>query len=457
MMMEIYKKSLHNLKDILDFNNYSYCVSLVYGEGVYYSNPLPDYNSVLTGIKKLPQKMQNITKFFALGMPVMKFELISFLGENIIEHMKNLDLLNYDDEYVWLNNLILISYINCYAFVGNVYYYPTCQSKEQIPYIGPDSYWLSRMICNYVSGNVLDLCSGSGIQAILAAQTSNKVIAVDLDSRATNMIEINACLNKLEDKIEVRNGDLFEVVQNGELFDYIVANPPFIPIPSEVSFPLAGDGGEYGDSIIKRILEKGLKCLRYDGELLMIGQTLGDADAPYLTKAVKKYINFGSVNLTYHSKTLIEHQAYEFAKLSNILNRTTLDSSSWLENYNQVGATHFFNFLLKIKKNNTNILYENYFDDSWLNSDVPILKSSWKKAYENYAVSSNGKHSVIVDEEVVAFLKVVDGNRTIEEIVESMPFKYKIRYGENARIKMISKYMVLCSFLEHHSIILKSE
>jgi len=140
-----------------------------------------------------------------------------------------------------------------------------------------------------------------------------------------------------------------------------------------------------------------------------------------------------------------------------LLNQEEADSNQWLENYAKVGATCFYSFLLKIKNCDTTIFNEIYFDDAWLDSDIPISKSSWKKAYDSYTLSHNGKQNIIVDEEMIEFLKRMDGKRSIAQIVEGMPFKYKVRYGDNSHTKMIVKYMVLCSFLEHNSIITKQD
>lgn len=454
MITEDQKNTLYKVKEVLDYHNYSTLMSLAIGEGVYYKNPLPEYNSVIAAIKKLPSKVQSLGRFFALGIPIQKKEMAKYFDGCIIEELKNMDIVNYDDDYIWMNNLILISYYNCYFIVGNVYYYPTCQSKEQVPYVGPDSYWLSRMIVNNVKGKVLDLCSGSGIQAILSARTADRVVAVDIDLQAVKFIEVNACLNGLSSKIVAKHGNLFDVIGE-EKFDYIIANPPFIPIPSDINFPLAGDGGVAGDSVIECILESCGHHMHFDSELIMIGQTIGDEKKAFLTDLVKKHFGNGQISLTYHSKTIIEHQAEEVAKLCNILNHTNVDSNIWTNHYKKIGATYFYSFMLKIKKNDNHLLNEEYFDDSWLRSDVPVMEGSWKKAYDCYALVANGKQSIVVDEEVIEFIKRIDGSQSLEQIIGSMPMKYKVRYGENYRVKMLAKYIVLCSYLEHNSIMLK--
>lgn len=74
---------------------------------------------------------------------------------------------------------------------------------------------------------VLDMGTGSGVCAIFAARLARRVVAVDINEAAVHCADINARLNRLEHKIDVRQGDLFAPVQ-GEKFDLILFNPPFL-------------------------------------------------------------------------------------------------------------------------------------------------------------------------------------------------------------------------------------
>ncbi len=74
---------------------------------------------------------------------------------------------------------------------------------------------------------VLDMGTGSGVCAIFAARYARRVVAVDINAAAVRCASINARLNHLEHRIEVRHGDLFAPVQ-GERFDLITFNPPFL-------------------------------------------------------------------------------------------------------------------------------------------------------------------------------------------------------------------------------------
>ena len=72
----------------------------------------------------------------------------------------------------------------------------------------------------------LDMGTGSGIGAVFAARRGYRVVGVDLNPEAVRCARVNALLNGLEDRIEVRAGDLFGPVL-GERFDLVLFNPPF--------------------------------------------------------------------------------------------------------------------------------------------------------------------------------------------------------------------------------------
>jgi GNAT superfamily N-acetyltransferase len=72
---------------------------------------------------------------------------------------------------------------------------------------------------------VLDLGTGSGINALAAARAGATVIATDHNPHATNTAQANATRNHLADRIEVRTGDLYDVIE--EAFDLIAFDPPF--------------------------------------------------------------------------------------------------------------------------------------------------------------------------------------------------------------------------------------
>lgn len=114
-----------------------------------------------------------------------------------------------------------------------------------------DSLLLRDALALPPGGRVLDLCTGSGIQALRGAATAQQVVAVDINPRAAAMARLNAQLNGVGN-VEVRVGNLYAPVA-GESFDAIVANPPFVSSPYATG-PSYHSGGPTGDRVLRRIL-----------------------------------------------------------------------------------------------------------------------------------------------------------------------------------------------------------
>ena len=72
---------------------------------------------------------------------------------------------------------------------------------------------------------VLDMGTGSGVNAILASSKATAVVAVDVNPHAVDAARANAALNGVADRIVVVEGDLFDAVDGR--FDLVVFDPPF--------------------------------------------------------------------------------------------------------------------------------------------------------------------------------------------------------------------------------------
>jgi ribosomal protein L3 glutamine methyltransferase len=86
--------------------------------------------------------------------------------------------------------------------------------------------------------SVLDLCTGSGCLAILAALTFPQatVDAVDLSEDALAVAKINVANYQLDDRVRLVKSDLFAALQ-GRTYDLIVSNPPYVKAASMKTLP----------------------------------------------------------------------------------------------------------------------------------------------------------------------------------------------------------------------------
>lgn len=121
---------------------------------------------------------------------------------------------------------------------------------------------------------VLDLGTGSGILAIAAAATASRVIAVDRNPSAVACARDNIAAHSLTDRIDVRHGDLFDPV-NGELFDLVLANPPYLPGSPRTELEAAFLVGDFADRFARALPGH----LADDGRALVILSNQGDQDA----------------------------------------------------------------------------------------------------------------------------------------------------------------------------------
>ena len=122
--------------------------------------------------------------------------------------------------------------------------------------------------------NVLDLGTGSGVCAILAAQRARRVVAIDLNPAAVRCAQINAQIAGLEDRIEVLQGDLFAPVANRR-FDLVLFNPPFVRrAPRDVA-----DYAWCSLDVAERFAAGLEKHLAPFGVALLLLSTFGDAAA----------------------------------------------------------------------------------------------------------------------------------------------------------------------------------
>ena len=74
---------------------------------------------------------------------------------------------------------------------------------------------------------VLDIGTGSGIQAIHAADKASYILATDISNSALKDVEFNAKKHGVEKKIETRISDLFDAIRADEKFDVILVSIPY--------------------------------------------------------------------------------------------------------------------------------------------------------------------------------------------------------------------------------------
>ncbi len=118
--------------------------------------------------------------------------------------------------------------------------------------VNPTSIVLAAITIRRPIEAALDLGTGCGVQALLAARHARRVVATDMNRRALNMTAFNARFNGFKN-VECRHGSFFEPVR-GERFDLIATNPPYVISPeSRYQFR---DAGQRGDGVSRTVAQQ---------------------------------------------------------------------------------------------------------------------------------------------------------------------------------------------------------
>jgi hypothetical protein len=127
---------------------------------------------------------------------------------------------------------------------------PAAEQPDHVAGVHRPSVTLAELTVRRPVARALDVGTGCGIQALLAARHAERVVATDVNERALAFAELNAALNGVEN-VELRHGSFFEPVA-GETFGLAVSNPPYVISPE--SAYLFRDGGLGRDRVSEQVV-----------------------------------------------------------------------------------------------------------------------------------------------------------------------------------------------------------
>lgn len=121
------------------------------------------------------------------------------------------------------------------------------------------SWWAASLLDSVPDGEILELCSGAGQIGLLAvAGSKRRLVCVDVSPLAASYTLANAEAADLSDQVSVRTGSISEVLEPGETFPLVIADPPWVPRAETGRFPedplLAIDGGDDGLDVVHECL-----------------------------------------------------------------------------------------------------------------------------------------------------------------------------------------------------------
>jgi len=134
---------------------------------------------------------------------------------------------------------------------------------------------------------VLDVGTGCGILAILAAEKGAGVIAIDLSPYAIQSAKENAALNNVQNKITFVQAGLLTAFNEKAKFDLILFNAPYLPSTEcemESWIGRSWAGGSDGRQVIDRFIFEAPSHLKANGRILLMQSTLANVE-----KTIQKF------------------------------------------------------------------------------------------------------------------------------------------------------------------------
>ena len=149
----------------------------------------------------------------------------------------------------------------------------------------PESYILAAAVDRgRRTPRTLDLCTGCGVHALLAATHSDSVLGIDINPGALAFARFNHALNGLLPTVSFAEGDLYAPCPPDTPYDLILSNPPYVP---SIQYPSSSNwfsGGPTGDDLLSRILAGLDHHLSAHGAAHLYTMFVHHPDTPYRDK-----------------------------------------------------------------------------------------------------------------------------------------------------------------------------
>jgi methylase of polypeptide subunit release factors len=180
--------------------------------------------------RRLPATpLGNAIRLLLLQVPIGREDAIEALGKDALAALETTGLAVEDGDRIRMRGRIVPAEGLLMSFDG--FAVGNDDPHGYVASYTPTASWLAALTPRRRFARALDIGTGSGAQALLAARHSDQVIATDLNPRAVAFTALNAALNGI-DNLEVRLGSLFEPVA-GETFDLITCNAPYVVSPED--------------------------------------------------------------------------------------------------------------------------------------------------------------------------------------------------------------------------------
>ena len=238
---------------------------------VFGDDPYPEEDEAPAMERRLPDsRLATVIRLFLLQRPVALADAVEALGRDGVEALATLGLAAVEDDVVPRTRTLPIGRL----LITADGYAQGDDARDYVAVYSPTSQLCDSLTPRPRVARALDVGTGSGIHALLAAAHAEHVVATDVNARALAFTELNAALNGVTN-VECRLGSLFEPVA-GETFDLITCNAPYVVSP-EHRWQYRDSGFE-GDEVSKRVVEEAAAHLADGGFATLLVSWLAEDD-----------------------------------------------------------------------------------------------------------------------------------------------------------------------------------
>jgi Methyltransferase small domain len=339
-----------------------------------------EYPNYIWRCERAKTPLAELVSIFLLGRASDRETVCGYLGEALVSAMLKCGILLE-------HNLIMVSHAVIYPCLGKFFLTDQWvgsgnQELGKVYELGTDSYVLARVTPRRGVKKALDLCTGSGLHAIFSADGSVDSKAVDINPRALDFTVVNAALNSVS--VQTYLGDLYSVLEDGETFDLITANPPFVPSP-DPDVLIHRSAGESGEEVPERLVAGLPSHLAPGGSFSMVldhPQYQGESYLDRLERWIGSKKGWGIAVLGFRELSLGD---YIMSHLSGV-EKYDDTFQSYLESYLRLGiqSVRFANvFILRLEPDAPN--WKVNQNCRWPNVDLRPQVEEWLQCLLTYS------------------------------------------------------------------------
>jgi release factor glutamine methyltransferase len=171
--------------------------------------------------------------------------------------------------------------------IPNIFHYHdlVIETHPEVYDPAEDTFLLLEILKFDSNDTVLELGTGCGLIALDCARRGLHIVCTDINPFAVSLTRRNIKRNQslLKGSIEIRQGNLFSVLYENDLFNVIIFNPPYLPTKKQENvggwFDIATDGGLDGLRVTKQFIQGLKKHLLNNGRAYFIFSSLSNRSA----------------------------------------------------------------------------------------------------------------------------------------------------------------------------------